>query len=91
MIGGESVDRRYLRQYENYDTIIPKSEDFPTINQDGSTVRKVASDINSSNLENFHIDDIVLIGILILLLSEDQKDITAILGIAFLFLAEYIF
>lgn len=86
------MDRRYYRQYENFDTIIPRIEDFPILNTDTNQNKR---DVNissvSKSLKNFKLDDIVLIGILVLLLAEEEKDITIILGVAFLFLAEYIF
>lgn len=86
------MDRRYYRQYENFDTIIPRIEDFPILNTDANQSKRDVKISSVSNpLKNLKIDDLVLIGILVLLLAEEEKDITIILGVAFLFLAEYIF
>ncbi len=82
------MQRRYYRQYENFDNIVPKSDDFPIIS---NITNKTQTELqNTSNANTFGIDDIILLAILVLLLSEEEKDITSILGIAFLFLAEYI-
>ncbi len=83
------MERRYYRQYENFDTVVPRIDDFPVL--DAHTAASTKCDDNSAILSGIKADDIILLGILILLLLEDEKDITAILGIAFLFLAEYIF
>jgi hypothetical protein len=85
------MERRYVRQYENFENPIP---DF---NSSGLPEEKVKVDgeiINTevSNIKNgFKLDDIILIGILIMLLNEEEKDTSTIILLALLFLSEYIF
>lgn len=86
------MDRRYYRCYDSFDTVVPRSEDFPVIDsQTGQNIADVKISENENFLSGIKTDDLVLVGILILLLAEEEKDVTAILGIVFLFLAEYIF
>lgn len=87
------MDRRYYRQYENFDTVVPRIEDFPVLGSDSADNKSDASKIQSlpASINGLKIDDLVLVGILVLLLMEDEKDTATILSIAFLFLAEYIF
>lgn len=91
-ICGGTMDRRYYRQYENFDTIVPRIEDFPVLNSEvNENKREIKTNSANNLLKDLKLDDLVLIGILALLLAEEEKDITVILGVAFLFLAEYIF
>lgn len=90
------MERKYYRQYENFNNVIPNASDFPVINQ-GKTVepeiieeKKEVSNIGLPNL-NIKLDDIVIIAIIILLLCEEQKDSLTIILLAILFLSEYIF
>lgn len=85
------MERRYVRQYENFENPVP---DF---NNSGLPEEKVRVDgeiINTevSSVKNgFKLDDIILIGILIMLLNEEEKDTSTIILLALLFLSEYIF
>ena len=85
------MERRYVRQYENFENPVT---DF---NNSGLPEEKVRVDgeiINTevSNVKNgFKLDDIILIGILIMLLNEEEKDTSTIILLALLFLSEYIF
>jgi len=87
------MDRRYYRQYENFDTVVPRIEDFPILdaNKSSNQVNEAKIQKVTNPMLNVKLDDIVLIGILVLLLMDEEKDVNTILGIAFLFLAEYIF
>ncbi|MBQ2897406.1 MAG: hypothetical protein IJE46_03665 [Clostridia bacterium] len=86
------MDRRYYRQYENFDTVVPRIEDFPVLNSESSEKERDVEVKGITNpLKHLKLDDLVLLGVIALLLAEEEKDITVILGVAFLFLAEYIF
>ena len=84
------MDRRYYRKYENYDTVVPRPEDFPMLNSDNkvSELNNNNVKLNSESLKN---EDLLLLVVLALLLMEEEKDMTAILSIAMLFFVEYIF
>ena len=87
------MERRYIRQYENFEKAVP---DF---NQLQFSQEKSIPDEEAINKEaeiasfkaGFKIDDIILIGILIMLLNEEEKDTSTIILLALLFLSEYIF
>ena len=86
------MDRRYYRNYENYDTIVPRPEDFPVLNSDSQmNSEKTAHLAQKSDSVGLKSDDLVLIVVLVLLLMEEEKDMTAIFSVVALLLAGYIF
>ena len=86
------MDRRYYRKHENYDTVIPRAEDFPVLNaQNEISNSSVDNSITKADKEGFKTDDLILLAILVLLLMEEEKDITAIFSVAALLFAGYIF
>ena len=93
------MERRYYRQYENYDTVVPRPEDFPLLNgvktepvttSELPSVQEEAQVSNINSLFGFKLDDIIIIAVIILLLMEEEKDFTAIAVLAILFLSGYI-
>ena len=85
------MDRRYYRKYENFDTVVPRVEDFPILNSDNrisevsneATVKYASDDVKT--------DELILLVVLIVLLMEEEKDMSAILSVAALLFAGYIF
>ena len=87
------MERRYVRQYENFENAIPdfNKVQFPEKKEvvDGEIINK---DTEVAGVKSgFKLDDIILIGILIMLLNEEEKDTSTIILLALLFLSEYIF
>ena len=90
------MERRYYRQYESYKNVVPRKEDFPVLefndteekNTDEESRTIAAGNVLPFNLK---LDDIIILVLLFVLLSEQEKDTSTILVLAFLFLAEYIF
>jgi hypothetical protein len=77
------VERRYVRQYENFENLVPEGKDvFPSENNE--------CEISGKKNIDFKLDDIIIIGILIMLLNEEEKDTSTIILLALLFLSEYI-
>ena len=86
------MDRRYYRKYENFDTVVPRAEDFPVLNADNQiTAVEEKKKINSTSAQGLKTDDIILLVVLAILLMEEEKDLTAILGVAVLLFSGYIF
>ena len=97
------MERKYYRQYEKFNTIVPDASDFPTLDEIRLPSEEVVNP--SENVEkkesvssgfcapsfNFRIDDIIIIGLIILLLGEDKPDNYTIALLGILFLSEYIF
>ncbi len=85
------MDRRYYRKFENYDTVVPRPEDFPVLNAQNE-ISNCGTDNRVSEIsQGLKTDDIVLLVILVLLLMEEEKDMTAIFSVAALLLSGYIF
>ena len=87
------MERRYVRQYENFENAIPDFNNvkFPEKKEvvDGEIINK---DTEIAGVKSgCKLDDIILIGILIMLLNEEEKDTSTIILLALLFLSEYIF
>lgn len=82
------MDRRYYRKFENFDTVVPRVEDFPVLNSDNQISSGNSATKNDCG---FKTDDLILLAILVLLLMEEEKDVTAIVSVAALLLAGYIF
>lgn len=94
-----NMERRYYRQYENYDTVVPRLEDFPVLQGRGreagadESLPRVAGEAKADGqnmLFGFKLDDIILIAVIVLLLMEEEKDLSAIITLAILFLSEYL-
>ncbi len=87
------MERKYYRQYENFEKVVPDSNEFPRINVPDAEVVNNDEQVTVSNtlLGNFKIDDIIIIGILIMLLNEDEKDMSTILLLGLLLLSDYLF
>ena len=89
------MERKYYRQYENFQKVIPRQDDFPVLEfkeevlQNNEEVKKEVASVTFPGKIN--LDDIIIIALLIMLLSENEKDSVMIIVLAFLFLAEYIF
>ncbi len=92
------MERKYYRQYEPYKKIIPRQEDFPVLefkNEANEITnepekKEIASKNNILPFD-LKLDDIIILAVLIMLLSESEKDSITIIVLAFLFLSEYIF
>ena len=86
------MDRRYYKKYENFETVVPRVEDFPILNSDNQ-ISSLDSEnsIQSVPKVSLKADDLVLLGVLFLLLMEEEKDVTAIVSVAAILLAGYIF
>lgn len=78
------MERRYVRQYENFEKLIPESNNVQV------SENKEYEVANKKNFD-FKLDDIIIIGILIMLLNEEEKDTSTIILLALLFLSDYIF
>lgn len=85
------MDRRYSRKYENFDTIVPRVEDFPVLNSNNQINNENEQKSVNSMIEGLKTDDIVLLTVLVILLMEEEKDFSAILSIGALLFAGYIF
>jgi hypothetical protein len=85
------MERRYVRQYENFENPVPDLNNSvlpeEKVKVDGEIINTEVSNIKNG----FKLDDIILIGILIMLLNEEEKDTSTIILLALLFLSEYIF
>ena len=85
------MDRRYYRKYENFDTVVPRVEDFPVLNADNQIAAfEEENKIQPANAHSLNTDDLVLLVVLVILLMEEEKDLTAILGVAALLFSGYI-
>lgn len=87
------MERKYYRQYENFEKIIPDSKEFPILKKPDAEIINSESTVASNNIfsGSFKADDIIIIGILIMLLSEEQKDMSTIILLGLLLLSEYLF
>ena len=85
------MERKYYRQYENFQKVVPRQEDFPVLEfkEENEDEKKELASVKFPGKIN--VDDIIIIALLIMLLSENEKDSVMIVVLAFLFLAEYIF
>ncbi len=93
------MQRRYYRQFENYDTVVPRLEDFPVLGAETAeanepvlpVVSEEKTEISSKNsLFGLQLDDIIIIAVIILLLMEEEKDLSAIAVLGLLFLSGYL-
>ena len=93
------MQRRYYRQFENYDTVVPRLEDFPVLGAETvvanepelPAVSEEKTEISSKNsLFGLQLDDIIIIAVIILLLMEEEKDLSAIAVLGLLFLSGYL-
>lgn len=85
------MERRYVRQYENFEKAVPDFNNLSVPEEKVSVDAEIINSETSSVKNGFKIDDIILIGILIMLLNEEEKDTSTIILLALLFLSEYIF
>ena len=92
------MERKYYRQYETYDKVIPRPEDFPPVyraEQPKVNVVETTEETQTAALHNTGIslkaDDIILLGLIVLLLMEEDKDYLTIGLLAAVFICEYIF
>ena len=87
------MERKYYRQYENFEKIVPNSKEFPVLNAPDAEIVNNDTEVASKNIlsGNFKLDDIIIIGILIMLLNEEEKDMSTILLLCLLLLSDYIF
>lgn len=92
------MERKYYRQYEMYDKIVPRPEDFPPVyraEQPKLKITEPTEETQTAALHNTGIslkaDDIILLGLIVLLLMEEDKDYLTIGLLAAVFLCEYIF
>ena len=92
------MERKYYRQYENYDKVVPRPEDFPPVyraEQEKPKESEALAETQNLTLHNTGIslkaDDIILLGLIVLLLMEEDKDYLTIGLLAAVFLCEYIF
>ncbi len=92
------MERKYYRQREAYDKVIPRPEDFPPVFRAGAepeiarTEEKCGNNLSLPSLGGISLktDDVILLGLIVLLLMEDNKDYLTIGLLAAVFLAEYI-
>lgn len=82
------MERKYIRQYQNYDTIIPNVEDFPILNDNSE--KEIESNNQIQSLNNLKLDDIILLALIVMLLMEENKNFTTIAILGFLFISDYI-
>ena len=89
------MERKYYRQYDSYDKVIPRPDDFPPVYRveqpkasEEATDTQVAVHNTGISLKA---DDIILLGLIVLLLMEEDKDYLTIGLLAAVFLCEYIF
>lgn len=89
------MDRKYYRQYDVYDKVIPRPEDFPPVYRAGTVPVKCEENeppkVQSGGGISFKADDIILLGLIVILLMEEQKDYITIGLLAAVFLSEYLF
>ncbi len=93
------MERKYYRQYEPYKKVVPRQEDFPVLEFNAETQadkssgeeKRITGVKQKGFLSDIKVDDILILAVLIMLLSENEKDSVTILILAFLFLSEYIF
>ena len=87
------MERKYYRQYENFEKIVPDSKEFPILKTPDAEIIKSESSVASNNIfsGNFKIDDIIIVGILLMLLSEEEKDMTTIILLGLLLLSDQLF
>lgn len=90
------MERKYYRQYDAYDKVIPRPQDFPPVYRAGTQAESVvpAAEVKSaSGFGGFSLkaDDIILLGLIVLLLMEEEKDFLTIGLLAAVFLSEYLF
>lgn len=95
------MERKYQRQYEDFSSVIPRAEDFPVLNSNSFSAKEeneekeeicnITSPQSSfySLFNNLKADDILLIAVLVLMLTDEKKDMSAILVIAALFMSEF--
>lgn len=92
------MERRYYRQYDAYDKVIPRPEDFPPVyrvEQPKDVKEEIVQESQTAAVHNTGIslkaDDIILLGLIVLLLMEEDKDYLTIGLLAAVFLCEYLF
>ena len=88
------MERKYVRQYQNYDTIIPNMEEFQFVSNNDNEIFKKneenSKEIQSVNNINLKTDDIILLALIALFLFENNGNMSTVLILGFLFLSEYI-
>ncbi len=95
------MERKYYRKFDNFDKVIPRPEDFPPVYRAGDhipenlpAIEKKESEVQgifpSTNI-SLKADDIILLGLIVILLMEEQKDYLTIGLLAVVFLSEYLF
>lgn len=94
------MDRKYYRQYDAYDKVIPRPDEFPPVFKAGeSKPVSLPSENEKSEIQgvfpstniSLKADDIILLGLIVLLLMEEKKDYLTIGLLAVVFLSEYLF
>jgi hypothetical protein len=84
------LERVYQRQYEDYSGVVPNPDDFPILNKKGENPEK--KEISSVlPINNLGLEDILILGLLIILLTEEKKDMPTIIALGFLLLSGNIF
>ena len=84
------MERVYQRQYEDYSGVVPNPDDFPILNKKGENHEK--KEISSVlPINNLGLEDILILGLLIILLTEEKKDMPTIIALGFLLLSGNIF
>ncbi len=89
------MERKYYRQYDAYDKVIPRPQDFPPVYRAGAQqpaecVQEVKTTSGLGGI-SLKADDIILLGLIVLLLMEEEKDFLTIGLLAAVFLSEYLF
>ena len=85
------MERKIVRQYENFDTVIPQIDEFPILNQMEEINNTQSPEVKTINsVLDFKIDDLILIGLMVILLMEQEKNIPALIALGILFISDYI-
>ena len=86
------MERRYVRQYQNYDTIIPDINDFQILNGESNELKEKDNNKSIQSVDNssFKADDLILLGLLAIFLMEENKNWSMILILGLIFISDYI-
>ena len=92
------MERKYYRQYDAYEKVVPRPEDFPPVYRVEQPLNIKEEQLPETQAVSLHstgislkADDIILLGLIVLLLMEEDKDYLTIGLLAAVFLCEYIF
>ncbi len=92
------MERRFLRQYENFDTVVPDISEFPILedkNQQSDEViaeqhENTEKQVKSFDISNMKTDDLILLGLIGVLFLDKENNMNVIIILALLFLSDYI-